>query len=104
MYRYAYEPSPGFVSGVCSYVIQVDIEKEKNVEWRHRTMHCGEAISKPNPSGKDEDGGMLVTVCCSVEEARRLLVALIERDMIEIARGIYAVSCSGRFSWCFCCM
>ncbi|KAI9875116.1 MAG: hypothetical protein M1830_008861 [Pleopsidium flavum] len=96
-HRYVYgvadRGSSTFVDGLVKY----DMDTKTPMFWEQHGHSAGEAIFVPNPEGKNEDDGMLLSVVLDGHAGKSYLLCLDARTMKEMGRA--AVECAVGFGF-----
>ena len=79
-----------FTNSIC----KVDKEKKETTLWRDTDFYYpGEVIFIPNPNGKDEDDGILISACSNIENgsdessSKDFLLFVDAKTMKELGRA-----------------
>lgn len=87
-YRFVYGVSDASDnSGVYGVVAKVDVVTGERESWFMENGIVGEPIFVPDPSGKDEDEGVLLIVVLNVSTQRSSMVVVDAKTMTEVARA-----------------
>ena len=70
--------------------------------WQRQAQTPGEPIFVPDPNGKDEDDGTILSVVLDGPNRKSYLLALNAKDFTEISRADLETSTGFGFSWVSC--
>lgn len=76
--------------GKCSFVdglVKFDAETQTAIHWERAHHSPGEPIFVANPSGADEDDGVLLSVVLDGDSGKSYLMCLNAKDMTELGRA-----------------
>lgn len=86
-HRYVYGVSDRGSSTFVDGLVKYDMETQTALFWEQHGHSAGEAIFVPDPEGKDEDDGILLSVVLDGHKGRSYLLVLNARTMKEVARA-----------------
>ena len=86
-YRYIYGVSDTGASTFIDGLLKYDTHTHKTMTWRHHGQTPGEPIFVPDPEGKGEDEGILLSVVLDGTRGKSYLLVLDARNLTEIGRA-----------------
>jgi carotenoid cleavage dioxygenase-like enzyme len=66
---------------------KVDAVTKTGKNWSEVVCYPGEPIFVPNPSGQEEDGGVVLSLVLDFANRRSFLLILDAKDLTELARA-----------------
>eukprot|EP01119_Soliformovum_irregulare_P004203 TRINITY_DN15211_c0_g1_i1.p1 TRINITY_DN15211_c0_g1~~TRINITY_DN15211_c0_g1_i1.p1 ORF type:complete len:490 (-),score=143.09 TRINITY_DN15211_c0_g1_i1:18-1487(-) len=86
-YRYAYAIAHVETDAHWNSIMKLDVTTKETKVWKVEGMYPGEAIFVPDPNGKDEDDGVLMSVVLNANLDRSDLIVLNAKTMEEMGRA-----------------
>lgn len=88
-YRYVYGVGllETHTQGFYNQLVKIDVQSGKTDSWHQAQAYPGEAVFVPNPHGKSEDDGVLVSVVLDEKAGNSFLLVLDAASLTEIARA-----------------
>lgn len=86
-HRYVYGVTDSGQSTFFDSLVRVDMESRREMIWREHGQTPGEAIFVPDPQGKDELDGVLLSVVLDGNAGRSYLLCLDPKTMKEMGRA-----------------
>ena len=89
-HRYVYGVTDSGLSTFFDGLVRVDMEKHNEIVWREHAQTPGEAIFVPDPNGKRELDGVLLSVVLDGNKGKSYLLCLDPTTMREMGRASLA--------------
>jgi torulene dioxygenase len=86
-HRYVYAMAFGGKSTFTDSIVKLDCETKETHVWSHHGQSPGEALFIADPSGKNEDDGVLLSVVLDGMRSKSYLLCLDAHDLTELGRA-----------------
>jgi len=71
-----------------SSIIKIDVTTKESKEWTQEDCYPAESLFIPNPEGKEEDDGILMSIVLDTKAQKTFLLILDAKTMTEIGRAV----------------